>query len=319
MRKFRRRAKGRLLLSLCFACLIVGLLGVGFAKMIRLATNPVHHDLTHVTTSNSQVDAAKYSTVTKTEADMRQGDLICVNEQHHYDFPQNDDRMVSVYFSKNDNYVVKDKNVMLQKHAINALNDMLTDFVKESGKKDVMVVSGYRTEKYQQSVWVRSVNDNGRPHTEEYVAKPGASEHHTGLVLDFSIFRGGDDILDYMGTGKYAWINENAHRYGYVVRYKDDKEKVTGISYEPWHFRYVGKPHAYLMEKENLCLEEYVESLKNYAFGKEHIQVTDEHKQTYEIYYVKSGGKKTDVPVPKDKHYTISGNNIDGFIVTVTL
>ena len=70
--------------------------------------------------------------------------------------------------------------------------------------------------------------------------------------------------LDYTGTGECSWLNQNCYQYGFVVRFPEDKEELTGIDYEPWHFRYVGIPHAYMMTKNNLCLEEYISFLKQY-------------------------------------------------------
>lgn len=65
--------------------------------------------------------------------------------------------------------------------------------------------------------------------------------------------------LDFDGTGDYKWFAENGYKYGYVVRFPEDKTQQTGLDYRPWHFRYVGIPHAYYMTQNNLCLEEYVE------------------------------------------------------------
>ena len=99
---------------------------------------------------------------------------------------------------------------------------------------------------------------------------------------------------------------------------RKNKENLTGIGNEPWHLRYVGRPHAWYMAQKKLCLEEYLEQLKSYTLQ----QPLDYEAggKSYRIYYVpaeKSGS--TDVSVPTDKEYSISGNNMDGFIVTVEM
>ncbi|MBQ6847593.1 MAG: M15 family metallopeptidase [Clostridia bacterium] len=88
------------------------------------------------------------------------------------------------------------------------------------------------------------------------VARPATSEHHTGLAVDFNAAE------DYFGTTEsYKWLTENAEEYGFILRYKAEKEHITGVIDEPWHWRYVGKEHAKKINELNMCLEEYVEYL----------------------------------------------------------
>ena len=92
----------------------------------------------------------------------------------------------------------------------------------------------------------------------------------------------------------------------------DDEKDITGIYYEPWHFRYVGLPHSSVITAKAFCLEEYIDYIYNYEFSKKHLIIRSGSNR-YEIYYIRG----TKVAVPKSKEYSISGNNIDGFIVTV--
>ena len=85
------------------------------------------------------------------------------------------------------------------------------------------------------------------------VAEPGTSEHELGLALDIINEQGGDD------TPVWNWLRDNCWRYGFILRYPADKEAVTGIRYEPWHFRYVGREAAREIMEQGLCLEEYLE------------------------------------------------------------
>lgn len=122
-----------------------------------------------------------------------------------------------------------------------------------------------------------------------------------------------------MFKSDFKWIYDNAYKYGFIVRYPDDCEcGMHENTTERVHLRYVGVEHAYYMKTNNLCLEEYVSLLREqYKFSGEHLTFTVDGK-SYEIYYYASSGSRTHVPVPKNDEYTISGNNMDGFIVTVT-
>ena len=154
-----------------------------------------------------------------------------------------------------DTTVVSDKNY-LRKVAATALEKM----VKEAKKKKLKIigVSGYRSYARQKQVYNQSAATNGKSHADKYCAVPGSSEHQTGLSIDVS----SPDVKNalqpsFASTKESKWIEKNAHRFGYVVRYPKKKQKITGYNYEPWHLRYVGpKVAAYLYENE-LTLEEY--------------------------------------------------------------
>jgi len=95
-----------------------------------------------------------------------------------------------------------------------------------------------------------------------YLAAPGESEHHTGLAVD--IITTGVSTLDesFEKTDAFQWLCENAHLYGFIIRYPKGKEDITGLSYEPWHFRYVGIEHATAIKDSGLCLEEYLSTAR---------------------------------------------------------
>ena len=203
--------------------------------------------------------------------------------------------------------------VLLSPAAMEPLNRMLEDFAAQGGSKTINVVAGYRTEEYQQHLFDQSARRSGQDHAERYVAQPGGSEHHTGLAVDFSILYRDGSSEDYDGSGEYAWINENCQDYGWVVRYEAGKESLTGIWDEPWHFRYVGVPHAVEMAREGMCLEEYIDYLKGFPFEGDHLTITC-GTGSYEVWYTE--GTEA-VYLPDSGAYSISGNNVDGVIVTV--
>lgn len=255
-----------------------------------------------------------YENVSVSNEDVHAGDLILVNTDTAY-VEENPTEIVSIYDHKTDNYHVSGTETSLRQPALDALNQMLDAFYVATGHQDMIVISGYRTTQ-QQELYDADLAETGEQ-TSTRVALPGHSEHESGYALDFSLYTDGVQY-DYDGTGEYAWINENCAHYGYVLRYAEDKQETTGIQAEPWHYRYVGQPHATYMMENNVCLEEYLTLLKNYT-ADEPLSITNWDGEIYQVYYVAADTStdSTYVMVPPDAKYTISGNNSDGFIVTV--
>lgn len=146
--------------------------------------------------------------------------------------------------------------------------DDLTAMFDAAAEEEVWfwVASGYRSVEQQEVILDRAVKENmdlgmteedGREEALRTIARPGYSEHHTGLAVDLN-----DVSDDFEETEAYRWLSLHAADYGFVQRYKKDKVEITGIDNESWHYRYVGKRHAKEMEKLDMCLEEYVEYLK---------------------------------------------------------
>lgn len=237
------------------------------------------------------------------------GELILVNNWTAYHFPE-ERELVSLYEEKSDSYYIRSSELSLAPQAMDALNALLDAFLAQGGSKTLNVVACYRTAEEQQHLFDQSAERNGQDHAEKYVAKPGGSEHHTALVVDLSIFNSDGTSSDYDGTGEYAWINENCQDYGWVVRYDQDKAELTGIYDEPWHFRYVGIPHATKMAELDLCLEEYVDYLKDFTF--QDPLTIDCAAGTYEVWYAQG----SEIYLPDSGDYAVSGNNVDGLVVT---
>ncbi len=107
------------------------------------------------------------------------------------------------------------------------------------------------------------------------------------------------------------WIEKNAWKYGFILRYPQDKTAITGIQYEPWHIRYVGFPHSAIMHEKNFALEEYLAFLRS----EESLSV-QYNGQTYQVFYFSTSEERT-IQVPTNQKYEISGNNTDGVIVTI--
>lgn len=115
------------------------------------------------------------------------------------------------------------------------------------------ISSGYRSYDYQTGLYQRYVDRSGKVEADRYSARPGHSEHQTGLAFDLNTIS--DEFKD---TDEGKWVAENCHKYGFIVRYPEDKESVTGYMYEPWHIRYLGVDIATAVYESGLCLEEYL-------------------------------------------------------------
>lgn len=222
--------------------------------------------------------------------------------------------------NSNSKYKVADYDVQVNSSIVENVNNMFGKFHQLYGENDIMVNSGYRSSEVQKRLYDEDVSqrEDGNK-SSEYVAKSGYSEHQTGYSFDLSLLDSNGIITEYNGEDKYKWINENCSEYGFIVRYPKDKTEYTGYNYEPWHFRYVGVPHASYIAQNSLCLEEYVTLLKSHTI-QDPLFVTDLSMTNWQIYFVPAdGGNTTRVPVPKDNEYQVYGNNIDGFIVSVKL
>ena len=152
------------------------------------------------------------------------------------------------------------------KRAAGELQEMMKA-MKKDGITNIWIQSTYRSIEYQKQLYDNKINEylskgatkeQAEALTFEYINRPGESEHNLGLAVDFNNV---DD--DFENTKAYNWLSVNAKDYGFVMRYPEEKADITGIAYEPWHWRYVGKEHSYKMEELDMCLEEYIEYLEN--------------------------------------------------------
>lgn len=138
-----------------------------------------------------------------------------------------------------------------------------------------------------------------------YALPPGYSEHNLGLSLDV-----GSTLMKMESAPEGKWLAENAWEFGFILRYPKDKIDITGIEYEPWHFRYVGLPHSALMKEKNFVLEEYIDYLKK----EKTVKTTVDGIDYYITYHPVS--ETFEIVEPIFSQYEISGNNVDGVIVT---
>ena len=144
-------------------------------------------------------------------------------------------------------------NKYLRKEACNAFIYMVKDAKKQG--YNIIAVSTYRSYDYQEKLYNNYVKEKGLYYADMASARAGHSEHQTGLAVDIA-----DLSLDYDNfekTKEFTWVKNNAHKYGFILRYPKNKAYITGFKYEPWHYRYVGKQIATIIYFENITLEEY--------------------------------------------------------------
>ena len=118
-----------------------------------------------------------------------------------------------------------------------------------------MLCQVYRSYEYQVNLYNKYVENDGIKEADTYSARPGYSEHQTGLCVD--VYDGEIDYTNFEKSDSYNWMQENAYKYGFILRFPKGKENLTGYQYESWHYRYVGKKIAKYIKENDLTLEEY--------------------------------------------------------------
>ena len=139
-----------------------------------------------------------------------------------------------------------------------AFDEMQADAAAEG--LNIYISSGFRSYDYQAGLYQRYVDKDGKEEADRYSARPGHSEHQTGLAFDLNSID-----VSFADTKEGKWILRNCYKYGFIIRYPADKEDITGYKWEPWHIRYLGKETAQSVYDSGLCLEEYLGITSQYA------------------------------------------------------
>ena len=149
-----------------------------------------------------------------------------------------------------------DERMLMHPEAAKALEDLFNAAAQDG--YTLYGVSAFRSYERQKKIFLNNIVKKGKTHTLLYSAVPGTSEHQTGLAIDISIKSLGYRLIDsFANTKEGIWVANNAHKFGYIIRYPKEKLHVTGYAYEPWHIRYVGKDLATYLYDNNLTLDEY--------------------------------------------------------------
>lgn len=145
------------------------------------------------------------------------------------------------------------ENMYLEKNCMLAFTKMARD--ANSQGYNIRAISTYRTYEYQENLYNNYVKKDGVNNADTYSARPGFSEHHTGLAVDVDNIE--TSYMNFENTKEFTWMMENAYKYGFILRYPKDKVDITGYMYEPWHYRYVGIEIASYIKENNITYEEY--------------------------------------------------------------
>ena len=144
-------------------------------------------------------------------------------------------------------------NMKMVSEAKNAFENLSKDASKQNLK--VIAMSTYRSYEYQVDLYNRYVKTDGKEAADTYSGRPGNSEHQTGLAVD--VYNVKESYTNFEKTKEYTWMQDNAYKYGFILRFPKDKENETGYEFESWHYRYVGLEVAKYIKEHNISFEEY--------------------------------------------------------------
>ncbi len=205
------------------------------------AYNLLESDLNKVVKDiNSNLDYTFYETTFN--SDIKDNELILVNKYYKLD---------SNYVPNN--LVPINGELLATKDTVEAYENMLADANKIN--LNFYITSAYRSYDYQSDLYNNYVNTHSKEWADSYSARPGHSEHQTGLSID--ILTSDSELSTFKNTKEYQWLASNSYKYGFILRYSLDNSYLTGYNEEPWHYRYVGVDAATYIYENNITLEEY--------------------------------------------------------------
>ena len=255
-------------------------------------------EITTIPEDTLHEDLEYQHTIEITENHVHSGNLLLINQDYGL-VPGNeapDIIQLAKHPDFSNQFVLLDQSMALSEHVAHQFSIMI-DVAAGEGINRFIISSGYRSDEEQNDLFESLGPEQAMP--------GGHSEHNHGLAVDVGSSQGG---IEHSPEGK--WLRKHAAQYGFILRYPKNKTHITGIKYEPWHFRYVGLPHSLIMSQEDLVLEEYLTYLKEQRFLS-----FESNEETYHIYYYPVSENQT-IYVGQDSTYTVSGNNSDGVIIT---
>lgn len=231
-----------------------------------------------------------------TAADLTSGPLILVNDTYGFNGRQN---LTDFSTITDTNVKPRDTGMQFESEMSEALCSLFDAYNTANGTVNLQIYSIFQSDLDATSIYSNSLADRS-----------------TGYGFDIGLITSTGEVVPYIQKCN-EWMMSNCWDYGFIVRYPSEKTTETGTTYSPHHFRYVGKVHSMYMNRNSLCLEEYLEILKDFTADTNGLKTSD-GTEDYTIYYVpaESDGT-TQVQIPKDTEFTVSGNNMDGYILTI--
>lgn len=188
----------------------------------------------------------------------QKGLLILVNKEHAIDENYKPEDLASLRYFAADR---SEAGRYLRQEAADQFHKMVEAAAAEG--HEIVVTTAYRSYAFQKTLYDNYVNNEGQEAADKFSARPGTSEHQTGLAADVSSPSVGYSLsYEYDEQPEGKWLAENAHRFGFIIRYPEDKTDITGYNYEPWHIRYVGEAVAKEIYEKQITLEEFLEEVQ---------------------------------------------------------
>lgn len=266
-------------------------------------------------------------------ADVKIGSLLLINSNFKPVYPTVQDNLINVYEFKNNaandgatKITVDGKkyptyelgslatSIVLDATALEQFNKMmleycktldLSDLAEGSNASNVNVAWGYSDE--------ATIKEDIKSGLDFY-------DHALGTALTLRRNSDSAPITEDIFKSDYKWLYDNCYKYGFILRYPNDCKDCTGLDgTSRIHLRYVGYEHAYYMHSQGICLDEYLELIRtHHTASGEHLSFTADNGSSYEVFYVAASGNPTGITLEKGAVYTVSGDNMYGFIVTIT-
>jgi LAS superfamily LD-carboxypeptidase LdcB len=200
---------------------------------------------------NVNRDKDYYTDIVETNTNLKEAMLV--NKYHALNKTYEAPSIVKISSS----YAYADNE--LNEDAYNAFRELANN-AKTAGYT-ILILSSYRPYADQEKIWNDRKATYGIRKADQYAARAGSSEHETGYAIDVADYNDKND--EFGKTESYKWMINNSYKYGYILRYPEKKENITGYAYEPWHYRYVGKELANKVYNSGLTFDEYYEFYLN--------------------------------------------------------
>lgn len=222
------------------------------------------------------------------------GNLVLVNSSHAVTHEPSEQSLSSV---QGKIATLGNSPIFLKSVTLNAVSQLINQTQQAVGG-NIAISSGFRSYNEQAALYDNAADKS-------YVQAPGHSEHETGLAADISI----QNVQNVENSPQSQYLRANCWKYGLILRYPADKEQITGISNEPWHFRYIGEIHAWYCTTHNMAYEEYIAFLQKSGGYSQKLD-----GKTYTVSY--QVPKNNEITVPLNAQYNLSSDNTGGYIVT---
>lgn len=300
------------LILVVFASLII-------AQIIGKSSNP--------SPSPAPNDDVEY--ILRDAGNIKMGNLLLINDEFKYTLPQDLDSMINIKYqylpNDADKQIIKIGNtytyaltydsICLTRETLDMFSQMIFDYCNNTDSNSTNKNSASNLE----VAW-GGYSESTRNEYDEDITKYGKDyyDHALGTTVTLKVNTPSTVITESILKEQFSWIYENAYKYGFIVRVPEKcKDHTSFDSSKRVHLRYVGIEHATYIAQNEICFEEYLELIRTKHTFENPLVINSANGKTYNVYYVEYSGNPTSIKVPQNTNYEISGDNMNGFIVTV--